>query len=165
MGEKNVAEESLDHSPWQIITGELEAGFDHHKAAREHARLELALQEGRARRVTAGAVELRPSPGSITAGRSRQIRYRLRLVREEAGWRLVTERSAADWPPNRRPRCSSTYAESLGEVRSEVERLWGPAVWAALLRASSRTLQVMAPFLLAGHASRAGGLSLAAAGA
>src|SRR5579875_621153 len=105
MGE-NSTTQSDDHGQWQILPVETVADFDHHKMSRERARLELAFQQGKAQRVTAGAVELRPVPGSVTATRSRQIRYRLRLVREQAGWRLVTERSALDWPPNRRPRCS-----------------------------------------------------------
>lgn len=153
MGEEHTPCQT-DRQQWRIIPlPQFGADADARIGrARQQARFEHAARCGGLGRVVAGGIELRPMgaapPPSANPRAARQVCYRLKLVREPTGWRLVTERAALDWPPGRRPRTSSLRVPHLGEARAEVERLWGSAVWAALLRASSRTLQVLAPSLI-----------------
>lgn len=95
-------------------------------------------------------------PGSPPSGRARPEGYRLALVREPAAWRLVTERLGsvpapdADGPAGAGEGLRwSSEAECLGQFRAEVERLWGEAVWLALLRASASSVQRLAPAVMA----------------
>lgn len=110
----------------------------------------------------AGAVDVwrveaeAPPPGPPPGGGARPEGYRLALVREPAVWRLVTERLGAGRPGDRGAAQGvgealrwSTEAECLGEFRAEVERLWGEAVWLALLRASASSVQRLAPAVMA----------------
>ena len=126
--------------------------------------MQLALQEGRPARIVVGSVEMQPQAPALRPDirGQRQLCYRVKLVRELTGWKVVTERWAQDWPAGKRPRSSTLAVESLGEARAEVERLWGGAVWSALLRASSDTLKAIAPFLIPnkqGHQGQAVGVA------
>lgn len=91
----------------------------------------------------AGAVELWPRPGG--AGETPQACYRLALLREYGGWRLVTEWLGAGPTVTGGDASWSSVADSLGDFRAEVERLWGEPIWLALLRAAAGTVQEVAP--------------------
>lgn len=86
----------------------------------------------------AGALELRAAGEAASAEG-----YRLALVREDDRWRLVTE--CIDGDGTRADSSWSSVAETLGEFRAEVARLWGEAVWFALLRASAGPVRAVAP--------------------
>ncbi|MHB8438054.1 MAG: hypothetical protein ACYDD4_02675 [Acidimicrobiales bacterium] len=154
MDEDQEPEESFPRAgQWQVLPPDETPG--NLSASRELVRMQLALEQGKPARVVVGSVELRPQsswPRPDVRGQ-RELCYRLKLVRELKGWKVVTERWAADWPSDKRPRSSTLSAENLSDAREEVEKLWGAAVWSALLRASADTLKVIAPFL---HGVKAG---------
>lgn len=149
-------------SPWRVVTypaGSAPGGGGSGGAG-EAAGADVGVWAG----VRAGVVELWPAGAGEHGPESVPVagHYRLALVRETDRWLLVTEcvgrggqagepagGEPAGLAAEAAPARWSTEAECLGQFRDEVQRLWGEAVWFALLKAAATTVADLAPKVMA----------------